>query len=320
MFGFRSLSTSLLRRFRFGLGGLLAGFVMAGCAGRIPQSFTNSLGQSPAHSVSGYVLDAVSKQPLAGIPIMKNGAQTISAKDGFFQLKYPAAERKTYRFNEEEELAVDLPGYAGRAYIPVNATKLITLLLLHNSYQFPPDGNLHLADSVHVLPCTTPWQGLPGSQLAFLIQDSSIHQPRKLRAITFRIGENGFVREPFRIRLYRFNAPEQPPGEDLLTESYMISEARRETYTYDLSDYNVIIPASGFFLAVEYIVGSDKFYTQSHMVGYTPAGPLLHPPYAFADTRTWAYVFNKGWQRIPAAQTYWPRYESALSVEVEPAR
>ncbi|GAA4043003.1 hypothetical protein GCM10022409_31180 [Hymenobacter glaciei] len=270
--------------------------------------------------VSGYVLDAVSRQPIAGVPVAKNGAQTTSAKDGFFRLRYPAAKHKAYPIAGEDELAVDLPGYAGRAYIPADTTQHITLPLLHNLYRFPPNGNLHPADSIHLSLCTAPWNGMPSNYWAFLIQDSSVHQPRKLRAITFRIGQNGFFREPFRIRLYRYNGPAQPPGEDLLTENYMISSGTEGVFSYDLSDYDIILPATGFFLALEYILGSDKFYAQSHMVGYKPVGPLLRPPYAFADTRTWAYVLNKGWQRIPAAQTCWPRYESALSVEVEPTK
>ncbi|WP_152560085.1 hypothetical protein [Hymenobacter sp. IS2118] len=310
--------TSLLRC--FGGGGLLAGLLLAGCARYTPQASTNFPSFSPAHSVSGYVLDAVSKQPLAGIPVARNGAQTSSATDGFFQLNYPAAKQETYLFDKEEELAVELPAYAGRAYIPADTTQRITLPLLRNLYRFPPDGNLRPADSAHVSPCTAPWLGWPSTQRAFLIQDSSIHQPRRLRAITFRIGENGFDREPFRIRLYRYNGPEQPPGEDLLTENYVVSGATKETYTYDLSNANVILPASGFFLALEYMIGGDKFYTSIHMVGYVPVGPLLRPPYAFADTRTWVYTIGKGWQRIPAAQTCWPRYESSVGVEVEPVR
>ena len=319
---FRSLPTSFLRCFRSGCCWLLAGLLAAGCAGRASQSVDRSLYKNRMLRVSGHVLNAESRQPLAGIPIAKNGAQTTSAKDGFFRLKFPAAKKKAYHFlqEDEDELAVDLPGYGGRAHIPADTTQLITLPLLPNCYRFPPDGNLRPADSAHVSPCTAPWNMIPSSYWAFLIQDSSIHQPRRLRAITFRIGKNRFFREPFRIRLYRYNGPAQPPGEDLLTENYQISSGTEGVFSYDLSDYDVSLPASGFFLALEYIVGSDKFYPQSHMVGYTPVGPLLRPPYTFADTRTWAYVLTKGWQRIPAAQNCWPRYESALSVEVEPAR
>ena len=71
---------------------------------------------------------------------------------------------------------------------------------------------------------------------------------------------------------------------------------------------------------MEYATGSDNFYFVPYTVGYIPAGPFLRPPYSLAAARTWFYEANKGWQRIPAAQTCWPLYESALSVEVEPAR
>ena len=35
--------------------------------------------------------------------------------------------------------------------------------------------------------------------------------------------------------------------------------------------------------------------------------------------RTLEYVIGKGWHRATAAENCWPLYESALSVEVEPA-
>ena len=81
-----------------------------------------------------------------------------------------------------------------------------------------------------------------------------------------------------------------------------------------------MLPASGFFLALEYTVGSDNFYFMPYTTGYIPVGPLLRPPYSFAGTRTWLYEISKGWHRATPAQNCWPRYESALSLEVEPAR
>ena len=52
---------------------------------------------------------------------------------------------------------------------------------------------------------------------------------------------------------------------------------------------------------------------------YVPIGPIMRPPCAFADIRTWEYVIGKGWHRANPAESCWPLYESALSVEVEPA-
>ena len=69
---------------------------------------------------------------------------------------------------------------------------------------------------------------------------------------------------------------------------------------------------------MEYVVSGDHFWIDYHMVGYVPTGPVLHPPYVFANTRTWENT-GKGWHRVMAAENCWPLYESAISVEVEPA-
>ncbi|GAA4043279.1 hypothetical protein GCM10022409_31590 [Hymenobacter glaciei] len=297
---------------------LLFSLLLAGCAVRSSQSTTQRFQKGRSASVSGYVLDAATCQPMAGVPVAKNGAQTRTAKDGFFRLKYPLAQYQLYMSKELDELGVYSLNYAGSAAIPADTAQRVTLLLVRNTYRFPPHGHLRPADSVHVSPCRSPWQSLPGSQRAFLIQDSSIHQPRKLRALTFRVGKEGFGREPFRVRIYQYNGPDKAPGEDLLTENFVVSAGTEGTLTYDLTDYDVKVSGNGFFLALEYVVSGDKFYLDYHMVGYVPTGPVLHPPYVFANTRTWFYIIGKGWQRQPPAENCWPLYESALSVEVEP--
>ena len=320
MFGFRSCSTPLLRCFHFGYCWLLAGLLVAGCAGRTPQSVDRSLYKHRMLMVSGHVLDAVSRQPMPGVPITKNGAQTTTTEDGFFRLKYPAAKKKHYNPETPDVLGVYSLNYAGKAAIPADTTQRVTLLLLHNAYRFPPHGSLCPADSVHTLPCASPWQGLPGSQRAFLFQDSSYRQPHKVRAFTVRVGKDGFARgEPFRVRIYQYNGPDKAPGEDLLTENFVFCPPTEGVFTYDLKECDVTVSGSGFFLALESPTGSDSFYMRDPIVGYSPIGPLLRPPYAIADTRTWAHILAKGWQRIPATQTCWPLYESTLSVEVEPA-
>ena len=298
---------------------LLFSLLLAGCAVRSSQSITQRFQKGQSASVSGYVLDAATRQPMAGVPVAKNGAQTRTAKDGFFRLKYHSANNQPYMSKELDELGVYSLNYAGSAAIPVDTAQRVTLLLVRNTYHFPPHGHLRPADSVHVSPCPSPWQSLPGSQRAFLIQDSSsIHQPRKLRTLTFRIGKEGFDREPFRVRIYQYNGPDKAPGEDLLTENFVVSAATEGTLTYDLTDYDVKVSSNGFFLALEYVVRGDHFWLDYHMVGYVPTGPVLHPPYVFANIRTWGYAIGKGWHRATAAENCWPLYESALSVEVEP--
>ena len=48
-------------------------------------------------------------------------------------------------------------------------------------------------------------------------------------------------------------------------------------------------------------------------------GKLFDSCCAQPDSRTWAYVIGIGWHRATAVENCWPLYESAISVEVEPA-
>jgi hypothetical protein len=301
---------------------LLSVWSISGCASlHARQQDIPQLQKKPSF-VAGYAIDALNQQPMAGIPIEKNGGQTVTAKDGYFRLKYRADKRVKYRWKylgEADVLRVSSLNYAGSVTIPVDTAQRVRLLLTRNTYRFPPHGLLHAADSIHVSNCGSPWLGFPGSQRAYLIQDSSCRELHKLRAITVCVGKDGFAREPFRVRIYQYNGPEQPPGKDLLTENFIISTATEGSFTYDLAPYDINVSGKGFFLAFEYVVGGDSFYTAEPIVGYYPIGPVLHPPYKFDDIRTWVYTIGKGWQRSTAAENCWPLYESALSVEVEPA-
>ena len=89
--------------------------------------------------------------------------------------------------------------------------------------------------------------------------------------------------------------------------------------TYDVGSYDIMVAGSGFYLALEPILSSDKFFCADSTVAYKPTGPVLRPPCARPDIRTWEYAIGKGWYRATAAENCWPLYESALSVEVEPA-
>lgn len=293
---------------RFLLVVLLFSFMgVAGCA-------------SSSFRVSGYVLDSVSRRPVPGVrvgPEFRNfysSAQTDST--GHFVLHLPAIHRKLVR-----QVVARTILYEGKAAIPADTTQPVTLLLKRNAYRFKPYGCQHLADSVYIPRYGYgPVMGYPDSQLAFLIQDSTIRQPYKLRAVTIRIGLNGLPREPMRLHFYQYNDhPEAPPVERLLPESSCIDIAASTegVFAYDVSSYNIMVSGTGFFVVLEYIASADKFYTTNPIENYIPTGPVLHPPCARADIRIWESKVGQGWHHATTAESYWPLYESAVSVEVE---
>ena len=310
--------------------------LLAACAASVPNyvwqpgtsyptaaSMPNALSRIPEETfrVSGYVLDAVSRKPVAGVLVEDDywgeffkPAQTDA--NGYFVLHLPVSRRRVVR-----QLVVRTVFYEGRAVTPADTAQRVTLLLKRNAYRIQPYGCQRPADSVRIPPYVAmPFQGLPGGQIAFLIQDSTVRQPHKVRTLTFRIGRNGFPREPFRVRVYQYSShQEAPPGKDLLEEDFLICEGKEGVFTYDVSPYDIVVSGTDFFVALEYVTGSDKFYCNDPIPNYTPTGPVLRPPCARADIRTWEYTIGKGWHRATAVENCWPLYESALSVEVEPA-
>ena len=270
----------------------------------------------------GYVLNEVSHEPISGV-MVESGYWVVGSSvfrtdaRGRFVLHLPISF-----LNKGRRLQVHTMLYEGQAAIPADTTQAVTLLLKRNTYRFKHFGCQQLADTVHIPPYVTmPILGYPGSQYAFLVRDTTARQPRKLRAITFRTGHAAFSREPFRLRIYQGqDNSAAPPGEELLLESFLVCPNKEEgIWNYDVSQYNIMVSEKGLFLAMGYTVGGDKFYCMPEIIDYKPTGPILRPPCARADIRTWEYTIDKGWQRATAVENCWPLYESALSVEVEPA-
>jgi hypothetical protein len=298
-----------LRSFRL----LLLSSLLSGCvaSGLVPQRGNRA---EKTFRVSGYVLDSVGRKPAPGVLVKSNnsGHQAHTDASGHFVLQLPHK-----RTNTRERLVVETLLFAGSTPVPVDTTQSVTLLLTRTAYRFAPDGCLQPTDSVHMSPVATPLLGIPGTQMAFLIRDTTVHQPRKLRAVTLRVGNNGFPREPFRVRIYRYNGSGQPPGEDLLTENIGWSLPQEGVYSVDYLPSEVMLPAEGYFIAVEYAL--DLRFTLNPIEPYVPIGPVLRPPCAFANTCTWVYATGKEWHRATASENCWPLYESAVHIEVEPA-
>ena len=272
--------------------------------------------------VAGYVLDAVSRRPVPGVLVEDEYwtgeiTQTRTDSNGYFVLRLLMVRPR----EKIRQLIVQTVLYEGEVIVASNNEQQVVILLRRNTFRFNPYGCQQLADSARISPYAKgAIQGLPGSQFAFLIRDTRSRQPRQLRTVTFNTGPAGLPQEPFRLRVYPYEKqPVAPLGPDLLLEIIYVYP-QKGTFSYDVSLYNIVVPYTGFYLAIEYVAGCD-----SHCIGlapipnYTPTGPILRPPCARADTRTWEYETGKGWHRATAAENCWPLYESALSVEVEPA-
>ncbi len=270
--------------------------------------------------ITGRVVDAQTKDPVpfASIALREEGTGALTNEYGYFQL---AGLEKS----NQDSLFVITLGYERRAIlIKRGATedliielKKRVIALADVKVQAGKVKNLVLGAKSNT-PGEGMIQGLPGSQYAFFVKNDKQKKLGNVRTVSFYIGENGFPREPFRVRIYKADGNYNAPNTDLLTENVVVSApGGGQWYTIDMLPYNIIAPEEGFFVAMEWIVGGDKFYTTNFMDNYTPYGQIMRPTFEFKESRTWSYTIGKGWNLLTLANGSGRRYNAMIKAEVD---
>ena len=270
--------------------------------------------------ITGRVVDEQSQDPIpfASITLREEQTGALTNEYGYFQLAMPTkvtedsiivvalGYKRTALFVKRganmEEVIIQLPKQAIQlTEVKVDASKIRPLQLGARSNS-PGAGMI---------------QGTPGSQYAFLCKNEKAKKLGAIRSVSFYIGENGFPREPFRVRIYKADGNYNAPNSDMLTESVIVSAARGgEWFTVDLSPYNLIAPEEGFYVAMEWIVSGDKFYTTNFMAEYSPYGQILRPTFEFKDSRTWSYAIGRGWNLVTLANNG-SRFNAMMRAQVD---
>jgi len=270
--------------------------------------------------ITGRVVDEKTQDPIpfASINLREEQTGALTNEYGYFQLAMPTKVI-------EDSVIVMALGYKRTALFVKRGANMEEIIL-----QLPRQpialSNVQIeASKVHPLvlgarsnsPGAGMIQGMPGSQYAFMCKNEKSKKLGTIRTVSFFIGENGFPREPFRVRIYKANGNYNAPNEDMLTESVIVSAARGgEWFTVDLSPYNLIAPEEGFYVAMEWIVSGDKFYTTNFMDNYTPYGQILRPTFEFKDSRTWSYAIGRGWNLVTLANNG-SRFNAMMRAEVD---
>ena len=271
--------------------------------------------------IKGIIVDKDTKEPLPFSSIGLKSEQIGALSNEHGQFIVPAPTK-----NADDSLIVVALGYARRAVlvkrgvavpaltieVPRRAVELSNVMVKAGKIK-----NLGLGSRTDN-PGEGMIQGLPGSQYAFFVKNEKQKRLGNVRTVSFYIGENGFPREPFRVRLYKADGNYNAPNTDLLTENVVVSAPQGgQWYTVDLTPYNIIAPEEGFFVAMEWVVSGDKFFATNFMDDYTPYGQIMRPTFEFKESRTWNYSMGKGWSLITAANNHGLRYNAMIKAEVD---
>ncbi|WP_046244017.1 carboxypeptidase-like regulatory domain-containing protein [Hymenobacter terrenus] len=278
-------------------------------------------GWSQQFQVKGVIIDKDTKEPLPFSSIGLKNEQVGALSNEHGQFVVPAPSK-----NPDDSLVIIALGYARRA-VYVKRDVNVPNLTIEVPKRVVQLGNVVVkAGKVKNLglgarsdnPGEGMIQGLPGSQYAFFVKNDKNKRLGNVRTVSFYIGENGFPREPFRVRLYKADGNYNAPNTDLLTENVVVSAPQGgQWYTVDLTPYNIAAPEEGFFVAMEWVVSGDKFFTTNFMDDYTPYGQIMRPTFEFKESRTWNYSMGKGWSLITAANSQGLRYNAMIKAEVD---
>ena len=282
-----------------------------------------ALSWAQENRITGRVVDAKTKDPVpfASISLREEGTGALTNEYGYFQL---AGLEKT----SQDSLIVMTLGYDRSAiFIKRGSTEDLIVELNKRFIDLGKNGDIVVTSgkikvgefgSSKKDPGEGMIQGLPGSQYAFFVKNEKQKKLGNVRTVSFYIGENGFPREPFRVRIYKADGNYNAPNTDLLTENVVVSASRGgEWYTIDLSTYNIRAPEEGFFVAMEWIVGGDTFYTTNFMDNYTPYGQIMRPTFEFKESRTWSYTIGKGWNLLTLSNSAGRHYNAMIKAEVD---
>ena len=271
--------------------------------------------------IKGVIVDKDTKEPLPFTSIGLKNEQIGALSNEHGQFVVPAPSQNT-----ADSLVVVALGYGRRAVLVKRGVAVVSLTielpkravaLANVTVKAGKVKNLGLGSRADD-PGEGMIQGLPGSQYAFFVKNDKKKRLGNVRTVSFYIGENGFPREPFRVRLYKADGNYNAPNTDLLTENVVVSAPQGgQWYTVDLTPYNIIAPEEGFFVAMEWVVSGDKFFTTNFMDDYTPYGQIMRPTYEFKESRTWNYTMGKGWSLITASNGQGLRYNAMIRAEVD---
>ncbi len=279
------------------------------------------LSQAQKVEIKGIIIDKDTKEPLPFTSIGLKNEQIGALSNEHGQFVVPAPLQNT-----ADSLVVVALGYGRRAVLVKRGVAVASLTIelpkravaLSNvTVKAGKVKNLGLGSRADD-PGEGMIQGLPGSQYAFFVKNEKKKRLGNVRTVSFYIGENGFPREPFRVRIYKADGNYNAPNTDLLNENVVVSAPQGgQWYTVDLTPYNIIAPEEGFFVAMEWVVSGDQFFTTNFMDDYTPYGQIMRPTYEFKESRTWNYTMGKGWSLITASNGQGLRYNAMIRAEVD---
>lgn len=156
------------------------------------------------------------------------------------------------------------------------------------------------------------------SQIAVFMDSKKFRNARILNARFFIFGKEGHPEAPFRVRVYGVDPKSGNPGDDLVHESIIVHGKRGGGWlTVDLSKFKLVAPATGYFIAMEWINSGDSYNYQTFIRPLNKFvkcyGQICSSSKTIKTSNTWNNILGKGWFKVGGVESN----NSLIASEVE---
>lgn len=217
------------------------------------------------YRIKGSIIDAQKKTgiPYASIAIIKSGTGVFSNDNGLFELNvtttsiYDSVEISSIGYFKKHIRIKDLLQTTQNTIELIEHIATIPAVDINaRDYKTETTGN----DAF--IPMGTLYLDTHGQQTALFIENQK-GRKGEIANVQFYLSKKGNALAPFRIHIYALDSMGSKPGQDLLTESFVVKPSTQWGWcTVDLSQMHIAIPAHGFFVAIEGVYPS--IYTDKH--------------------------------------------------------
>lgn len=205
----------------------------------------------------GQIFDSETKQTIAytGILFLKSGEGLITDYSGRFELQYKKDQTDSIRISslsyEAKTIALkDLRNHKTKIFLTKKFYKINRVEVNASDFFSVRSGNkgFMATGSVYI--------DTHGQQAALFVENPKLKEGI-VKSVSFRLSGKGNVSAPFRIRIYSPDSSLTKPHKDLLRDIIVVRPEGSGWFTAELSQYRIVAPPQGFFVAMEGIYPPD---------------------------------------------------------------
>lgn len=232
--------------------------------------------------LAGKVLDATNKQSIAYANVENYKAQigTQTNQDGIFELNISKGKAS-------DTVKISCVGYADKYITDLQSNEHLIYELLPLVFQLnevkvsnkkPREIEVGILNrSGHKWESVNRRFQTPGTQSAIYLKNDNF-KSAYLKMLHFYMGDEMFD-APFRVHIYANN--DGIPGQDLLEKNLTYSAVKQNSWnTFDITDYNILMPENGLWVSIEWIA-NEKYKKTVHSTIKYPDGSI----------KPWTYTY-----------------------------